>query len=130
MTTPERFRRRQRIEAALLVLMAIGFILQNRYFNHLNEQSRACLADNFSALATNLTARSEIASAEARTTRAESRANRQFYRDAFASESEAEVFDAYAAYRIRIEKIDQRRDRIAQERADNPIPAFPAGSCD
>lgn len=128
MTTPERFRRRQRIEGTFLVIIGLLLVVSTLWFRHQDEQQRACLSRNFSELSEALTSRASFAEAESRAIRAESRANRRFYRDAFSAKTEADVFDAYGDYRVRIERIDQRRDRLKQEREANPIPEFPRGS--
>lgn len=111
--------------------MILGIVvgLVSLYFHQQDVDQRECITRNFSTLSTSLTERAEAAAAEARTTRAESRANRKFYRDAFASKNRRDVFEAYGDYRARLEVVDQRRERIKADREAHPIPDFPAGSC-
>lgn len=144
MTTPERFRRRQRIEGAFLIFIGLTIIISTAYFRSADTAQRACLADNFGALSTTLNARGELARKdtkvnliEADATRLESRANNDFYKEAFAATSDAGVFDAYGGYRVTLAevnrmraKVDRRRAHIAAEREAHPIPGFPAGTCD
>jgi hypothetical protein len=129
-TTPERLRRRQQIEGAFLFVIGILLVVSTLWFNHQDEQQRACIGKNFTDLSASLEVRSAGVEAESRTNRAESRANQRFFRDAFAAKTEADVFEAYAKYRVALDHIDQRRERITEERRENPIPEFPAGTCD
>lgn len=144
MTTPERLRRRQRREEVLLIGLGILVGIVSIYFHGQDVKQRDCIASNFGELTSSLNTRGEIAAREARAaqleakaTRLESKANNAFYKAAFSSTDTAEVFDAYGAYRVTIAqvnamriKVDHRRNAIAEDRADNPIPDFPRGTCD
>lgn len=128
----------------MLLLLGLAVGLVSIYFHGQDVKQRDCFLGKFTDLSSSLTARGEIAQREARAarleakaTRLESKANNDFYKAAFASTSQAEVFDAYGAYRVALHevndmrmKVDHRRERIAEDRTANPIPAFPAGSCD
>lgn len=143
MTTPERFRRRQRIEGTFLVIIGLLLIVSTLWFRHQDEEQRACIGENFIDLSASLTRRGELAERDAQLNRRESRAqfreskaNRIFYRDAFASTSDAGVFEAYGDYRVRIAAIDATRVKIKaerqainKEREENPLPEFPRGTC-
>lgn len=151
MTTPERFKRRQQLELRGLIVLGVLLLTLGGaqlatyvHFQRVSQAQRTCLADNFSGLVASLTARGDIATRDARAARLESRANRlesrannRFYRDAFASTSQADILDAYGTYRVTMSqvnemraKVDNRRDHIKQERAASPIPDFPEGRCD
>lgn len=144
MTTPERLRRRQRIEGAFIVVIGVLLVVSTLWFRHQDDEQRACIGENFADMSAALEARGLLAEREtdlnrreARAQFAESKANRVFYRDAFASTTEADIFEAYGDYRARLERIDRTRAEIKaerqavnKERKDNPIPAFPRGACD
>ena len=144
MTTPERQRRRVRRIGWGLIILGIVVGLVSWYFHGQDVEQRHCVTNTVRALTKSLDARSDIAARESRATkmegratRLESKANNDFYRQAFASSSQAEVFDAYGRYRVSLAKVnamrakvDNRREHIAEDRADHPIPAFPAGTCD
>lgn len=144
MTTPERLRRRQRIEGTFLVIIGILLVVSTLWFRHQDEQQRACFTTKFSELTSNLSARGALASREARAalqesraTRLESRANSDFYRQAFAATSTEDVFEAYAQYRVTLATVNEKRAKVTEKRAEikrereaNPIPDFPEGTCD
>ena len=144
MTTPERLRRRQRREEILLILLGVVVGLTSIYFHGQDVKQRECISDNFSDLSASLSVRSDVAQREARAarleaeaTRLESRANSDFYAAVAASLGDHPAFvDAYGDYRALMREVkttralvDHRRERIAQDRADNPIPGFPEGTC-
>lgn len=143
MTTPERLRRRQRREEILLIVLGLLVGATSIYFHGQDVNQRQCFADNFTQLSSSLSGRSDIAGREARAaklestaTRLESAANNDFYKAAFASTSQAEVRDAYRDYQVAAAKVnrmrakvDHRRERIAVDRAEHPIPDFPEGTC-
>ncbi len=144
MTTPEAFRRRQRREGYALIFLGIIVSLGFGFLSHQQRQQGDCVVKNFSNLSASLTARGGIASRESRAariegraTRLESKANNDFYKAAFSAADTADVFDAYGRYRVALahvqtlrQQVDKRRERIATDRAQNPIPAFPEGTCE
>jgi hypothetical protein len=144
MTTPERLRRRQRIEGTFIALIGIFLVLSSLYSRHQYSTQRDCMAVNFGQLTDSLTARADLAAREAKVsrleseaTRLESRANNQFYKRAFAATDRSAVFAAYGKYRVRMAEVadmratvDRRRLHLSAKRDANPIPAFPAGTCE
>lgn len=130
MTTPERLRRRQRIEGWFLVVIGIGLVVSTIYFRHEDMDQRACQAANFEKQNQVLQARSELGTREANVARLESRATRILFRDGFAAKNQADLFAAYGDYRERIATIDESRKKIAKERRATPVPDFPKGTCD
>lgn len=60
MTTPERLRRRQRAEGAILILLAIFTVLQAIYFNEQDQRQRQCIHTEVANLSESLNARAEL----------------------------------------------------------------------
>lgn len=115
MTTPERLRRRQRIEAAFVALLAFALAGSWWYFRDRTDEVVTCVvqyAENQSE--TNLK-RSQIVESESETTR-------QIIRRAFRAESERESFAAFEKWNERVKRIDRRRDR-------NPVVVFDLEKC-
>lgn len=129
MTTPEKFRRRQRLEGIALLILALAVSVSVYYFDHQDDEQRACVAENFSDLASTLAVRGDLSTKEARADQIESSATRQLFDDAFAASDEADFLAAYTRYQAGLAKADRKRARVAEVRAANPFPAFPEGSC-
>ncbi len=151
MTTPERLRRRQLLElraliilGVLLLILGVTQIVTTRYFRDQDDAQRACIADKFSALASALTVRGELSKRDGRASRVEGRAsrwesmaNQDLYDDIVTGGDAAAFAHAYARYSRRIGVVNDERARAASIRArvrtlrdENPIPAFPEGTCD
>ena len=144
MTTPERLRRRQRIEGVFLIIVGLAVVVSSLYFRHQDQQQRSCLTSTVGGIVDALNARGEIATRQAQVAkresnvaRLESNATRRLFREGFAAEDQAALFAAYGQYRITLsvvdakrERIDEKRAQIEEDRAKNPYPDFPAGTCE
>lgn len=64
MTTPERLKRRQLIEGAMLIVIGLLMIAQSWYFNAQGREQRECLQRNFTALSEALDVRSALTDRE------------------------------------------------------------------
>jgi hypothetical protein len=132
-TTPERLRRRQRIEGALLILVGLAMILQGYYFGIQDRDQRECLARNFQELSTALNVRSDLVARETDATR---RIWSTYTRAAGYLEDnptgelppkkraklQTELVAALLNYQSEIKD-------ITRERKENPVPPYPAGEC-
>lgn len=117
MTTPERLRRRQRIEGVVLILLGVLMVLQSWHVQSNANDQRECLQGNFTALSEALDARGGLAAREGAATEAVIRAVSAADGDEAALD---EAFDAYEREQTAIDKV----------RADNPLPPFPPGTCE
>ena len=115
MTTPERLRRRQRIEGVLLVVIGLLMLLQSVLFNAQDQRQRECLEDNFTALSNALEVRSELVSRE---TEAAKRVNLA----ELTASTDQEVVEELELYKTEIEEIQRIRE-------ENPVPPYPSGEC-
>lgn len=116
MVTPERFRRRQRIEGVALLILGVLTIILAIYFRAQDTAQRECVADKFSELARVLQIRGDLQQRDANSQA------RVILRVAKADDP-SEVRSALDLY------VSEQAD-IEAERARHPVPPFPAGSCE
>ena len=116
MTTPERFRRRQRIEGAVLIILGLLMLGQALYFNAADSRQRACVNDNFHELSLVLQRRADLVDRETEAARRVNLAE-------LAVDTEAEFLYELRRYKREIDQIQQARSR-------NPLPPYPVGECD
>lgn len=77
MTTPERLKRRQLIQGALIIVMGFALVVNSWYFNNKDSDQRDCLVENFSDLTTALEFRSALTAQEFEIRDRETRASNQ-----------------------------------------------------
>lgn len=116
MTTPERLRRRQRIETFLVIATMVLTVGSYLYFNHQRDKVLDCFADQFHDLSVSLTTRSDLTSDELDTIgHVIDRISK--------SKTGPEVRSALDTYNRERKEINSRRD-------GTPIPPYPTGKCD
>lgn len=115
MTTPEHFRRRQRLELLLVGLLAFALGGAWLYFRDRTDVVIECVVQYAENQSTTSQRRAAITEAESQTTR-------QIIRRAFQSETPQEARDAFSRYNDRLARIDRRRDR-------NPVVVFDLEGC-
>lgn len=157
MTTPEKFRRRQRFEGIVLVLLGVftvGYVLYDSHEAGIRDQ---CIADSFHDFSTSLTVRSSLT---VRTDQLKIRAERlqdqadvlqdekitntaHLIKQVFAAATPQESLAAYFRYQHELNRIqqdsralDHRQDRlehraarVTAKRVKTVIPPFPTGKC-
>lgn len=116
MTTPERFRRRHRIEGGVLIALAIFTILMGGYFRSADIAQRECVADQIGMLTESLTVRAEVAARESKNQ------NGVILNVARA--------DTPEEFRAALNAFIKEQCAIDEARKSNPVPPFPAGTCD
>lgn len=116
MTTPERLRRRQRIEGTILLILGVFTILVSIYFRGQDAAQRECINSYISAS-------SETSAIRSKLVEQESRATRRLLLKGTSAETRAEFQQARVQYVKSIKAIDQMR-------AANPLRPFPEGICD
>lgn len=116
MTTPERFRRRQQIEGALLVALGVFTILISGYFRSEDIAQRECFANRFSEL-------TEVLEHRGESNDAQFKAIDRVIAGALQASTPAEVLAARERYYADVRRIEARRE-------GNPIPPFPEGTCE
>lgn len=115
MTTPERLRRRQRIEGSLLVLIGLLVLLQSLWFNTEDRQQRRCLEENFSDLSVALEARAKL-------TQQDTESTRRVILAASTAHSRGKL-------RAALDRYVREQTAIQQERRAHPLPPYPPGTC-
>ena len=116
MTTPERLRRRQRLESAGIAVLALMLVLAAVWFNGQTSAQQRCLS-------TYISINSKTTAVRARLLAEESRTTRSFLLDATEAKSRAQFMHVRARYAKSLQAIDRAR-------AANPVPPFPKGVCD
>jgi len=114
-TTPERFRRRQRIEGAVVAILGILLLVQAWYFQDQDKEQRDCIRDQVQSVVNTLTERGELSQRESDNT------SRVILAVSEATE-EGEFRQVLEDYRT-------EQEAITAEREANPI-AYPTGTCE
>jgi hypothetical protein len=116
MTTPERFRRRQRIEGTALVILGVFTILMSLYFRAQDIEQRQCLADQFHEFSEVQTKRSAFVDKDSRSTS-------QVILTVARAKKSTEV-------RASLDRYIRQQARLNLQREQNPLPPFPEGACE
>jgi multidrug resistance efflux pump len=115
-TSPERLRRRQRIEGSLLLALGIFTILVSIYFRGQDAAQRECIN-------TYIAANSDTSAVRSKLVERESQATRRLLLRGTSVESREEFQKVRAQYVRAIAAIDKAR-------RENPVRPFPEGICD
>jgi hypothetical protein len=134
MTTPEKLRRRQRIEGVVVILLAIFTVVQGVAFSLEDRDQQRCVEEKFGELSVALDARADLTERETEATR---RVWRVYAKAAgLASQDSSNELSPEQENRLRAELVaallnyqDEAR-AIQAERKENPLPPYPIGSCD
>lgn len=116
MTTPERLRRRQRIEGSLLIFLAICMLLQAWYFHSQDNDQKSCIAQQFHKS-------SVVQAARGKLVERDSAAKTEVIKEIAKAKTKEDVRNALDEYLVTQTKIDS-------DRKDHQIPPFPPGKCD
>lgn len=144
MTTPERFRRRQRIEGVFLIILAIVSVAYGVWDSERAQARDECMADNFRASGYTLERRAELTekatqiSLRVDALQAHTNSNQdKLIADAMSAEDKAEAIAAFVVFQRRVEQLDQRRIRLDErqskllrQRQRTDLPPFPSGTCE
>lgn len=132
MTTPERLRRRQHIEAALIIVIGLLMVVQAIYFNSKDVGQQECVQENFIDLSHALDARSSLTSRETALNKdlwlvqAQAAGLLKDPEGELTPKQQAEFQKKYVRLLLEYEK---EITEIEQQRRDNPLPPYPAGTC-
>lgn len=116
MTTPERLRRRQRIEGFVLIILTLAMVVQSIYFNSRDNKQNDCIATSFA----NLTHSSQI---RAKLVERDSKLKTSVIKKAFDSKSQEE-FSRVKTY------FETEQAKIDEERRLHPVPPFTPSKCE
>lgn len=133
MTTPENFKRRQLMEGAVLILLAIFTVVQSVYFTQQAGNQQDCIQRKFSELSVALDARSSLSNQE-------TNQNKQLWliyahaagllksghtdklKPKDQKALQAQLVDQLLEYKRVITKIEREREK-------HPVPPYPEGAC-
>lgn len=115
MTTPERFRRRQRIEEGIMIVLAAAMVVQTAYFHGQTDSQQKCLQKTVHELTTTLDARANLSDRDSKNT----------------SEMILAVSTAKTPQDFQriLYKYKATYQAIQQDRKEHPVPPYPPGSC-
>lgn len=129
MTTPERLRRRQYREGLVLLLLAIFTVAQAIYFNVQDARQGRCIADKVNEITAVQSARATLVDRDSELIRQEAAATSHVILAVGRIHSSEQFQAIEMRYQEQVERIAAARDQVAKERAENPVPDFPEGSC-
>jgi hypothetical protein len=116
MTTPERLRRRQRLESLGIAVLAAALVLAFIYFQGRSSAQQKCVS-------TFITLNSKTTAVRSSLVEKESKATRRIISGALTAESREDIIKARDRYFRALASIDKVR-------AENPVEPFPKGVCD
>lgn len=119
MTTPERLRRRQRIEGTALLTVGILFACATYVNEKRDDQQEKCLTDQIVKITTAIDARGQI-----------NAANTQATRDVILGVANSTATKNYAGVEVALQKYVTTTERTEASRKATKIPPFPNGKCD
>jgi hypothetical protein len=133
MTTPERLKRRQLIEGAMLIVIGLAMLWQSWYFAGQADEQRQCLVDNFQELSVALDARGDLAERES----AQNKALWSIYAEAAGLVRDDPTEELPPREQAKLQRrlvaqlleYDRVMDDIADQRRSTPLPPYPAGQC-
>ena len=133
MTSPENFRRRQRIEGLILILLAIFTVAQAIYFQVDNSKQQQCINGKFLQLSNSLDARGKLTTRESNATR------RVFFVYSRAAglvkDNPTKPLDKKTQHMFQRQLVralmnyQKEIDAIQKERREHPLPPYTVGTC-
>ena len=116
MTTPERLRRRQRIESAMIAVLAVCLVAATLYFTARSDRQQACMRAFIDSS-------SDTSEVRAKLNERESEATRRVIQTALSVQTAEELVQVRSEYNREIA-------RIAKARKANPVERFAADECE
>lgn len=147
MTSPERLRRRQRIEGVFLICLGAFIAAQSIYFNQKDSDQQDCLETNFVNLSVALNVRADLAQDETAVRKRVDKAESEIW-DTYAraagllrddptaelppakqEQLQIDLVDALLNYQAVSEQAEDAIVKIQLDRTRNPVPPYPVGTC-
>ena len=129
MTTPERLRRRQRLESAGIAILCVFLVGSTLYSAREDQQQNECLTDQVTKLTDSLTFRTGLTQQDSALNQSADRIQDEVILRVSEATTQAEANAAFETFRQSRTMIESERQRIQEERENNPVPPFPTGSC-
>lgn len=129
MTTPEKLRRRQRVEGAFLVFLALFTLGYGVWDSKQNERQDQCMADQFRQASEAQTVRAELAEEQTALGLKVDDNQDRLVRELAASQSREESLLALTKFQRTNSRLNSQEATLLEKRKNTPIPEFPEGTC-
>lgn len=129
MTTPEKLRRRQRVEGAFLVFLALFTLGYGVWDSKQNERQDQCMADQFRQASEAQTVRAELAEEQTALGLKVDDNQDRLVRELAASQSREESLLALTKFQRTNARLNEDEAALLEKRKNTPIPEFPEGTC-
>lgn len=137
MTTPERIRRRQRINQLLigitLIFIGVGMVWQARHYEELRQEQSQCFSNQFHELTVVLGKRSELNAAETRANATFllglAQLSERYSGDENMPPTPEQQQQGRLALRELLRIYVQEQNKIQEERKSHEIPEYPTDQC-
>lgn len=129
MTTPEKLRRRQRVEGAFLVFLALFTLGYGVWDSKQNERQDQCMADQFRQASEAQAVRAELAEEQTALGLKVDDNQDRLVRELAASQSREESLLALTKFQRTNARLNEDEAALLEKRKNTPIPEFPEGTC-
>jgi hypothetical protein len=130
MTTPEKFRRRQRIEGTVVIALAIASIAYGVVDSREEQARDACMVQSFEQANDVQNLRASLAEQTSEVQEAIDNNQNRVIQTVSSANNRKEVARAFAEFNAEVERLDDERAELLRERKNTDIPPFPTGKCE
>jgi hypothetical protein len=130
MTTPEKFRRRQRIEGTVVIALAIASIAYGVVDSREEQARDACMVKSFEQANDVQNLRASLAEQTSEVQEAIDNNQNRVIQTVSSANNRKEVARAFAEFNAEVERLDDERAELLRERKNTDIPPFPTGKCE
>jgi hypothetical protein len=130
MTTPEKFRRRQRIEGTIVIALAIASIAYGVVDSREEQARDACMVQSFEQANDVQNLRASLAEQTSEVQEAIDNNQNRVIQTVSSANNRKEVARAFAEFNAEVERLDDERAELLRERKNTDIPPFPTGKCE
>jgi hypothetical protein len=130
MTTPEKFRRRQRIEGTIVIALAIASIAYGVVDSREEQARDACMVKSFEQANDVQNLRASLAEQTSEVQEAIDNNQNRVIQTVSSANNRKEVARAFAEFNAEVERLDDERAELLRERKNTDIPPFPTGKCE
>lgn len=130
MTTPEKFRRRQRIEGVFLILLALASVGYGLWDSSEQRQRDDCLVESFRAAGEHQAERARLGEETTALHLAIDNEQSKVFTQLRRGISAEELFTLLEEFQEENARLDEEQRALLQEREETLAPPFPDGTCE